>query len=60
MINMSYCRFENTYHALMECEEALAEIESLNDLSEREKKHAKELIRLCEVIYNDFELMVYE
>ena len=60
MINMSYCRFENTFNALAECEQSLAEIESLNDLSEREKEYAKELIRLCEVIYNDFELMIYE
>lgn len=57
---MSYCRFENTFVALIECKHTLEEIESLNDLSEREKDHAKELIRLCREIYDDFELMIYE
>ena len=37
MINMSYCRFENTYKALDECLEALNRGESLKDASHFEK-----------------------
>lgn len=73
MMNMGYCRFENTYHALVECEEALAEISeitdrldnlredsSLDELSDSEKKYAKRLIQLCETIYEDFSTLVEE
>ena len=42
MINMSYCRFENTYRALQECFEALDEG---NTLSESEAKYCKRLFR---------------
>ena len=71
MINMSYCRFENTYHALVECERELEEISeitdrldnlredsSLDELSDSEKKYAKRLIQLCEEIYEDFSTLV--
>lgn len=44
MTNMSYCRFENTYRDLADCEEAMMSGEVL---SETEKEHRKKLIRLC-------------
>lgn len=53
MGNMSYCRFENTYADLHDCNEALAE-KSLDELSEIEKKYAKKLINLCKEIADNF------
>ena len=50
---MSYCRFENTYHDLLDCQDALRE-ESLDELSETEEKFAKKLIRMCKNIADDF------
>ena len=50
MMNMSYCRFENTYHALVEYEGALEEIESLSNLSGRERDYAERLADLCEEV----------
>ena len=46
MINMSYCRFENTLAAMRECYE---EIEA-EDLSFEEKQARKKLIALCRAI----------
>ena len=50
---MSYCKFENTYHDLQDCQDALNE-ESLDELSETEKKYALKLIRMCKNIADDF------
>lgn len=47
MGNMSYCRFENTYHDLQDCYEAIMEEE---ELSERETKYKDRLINLCSKI----------
>lgn len=59
MINMSHCRFENTYMALRECYEALVEagdIESLiAESNEYEKRYIKALINMCKDIINDFD-----
>lgn len=41
---MSYCRFENTYLDLVDCEQALC---SGDDLSETEDEYRKKLVRLC-------------
>lgn len=51
MANMSYCRFYNTYHDLVDCKNALynGDIESLE-----EKKYAKKLIELCKEIAEDY------
>ena len=46
MANMSYCRFENTFHDLEDCQEALFE-NGLDGLSETETKYAKRLIEVC-------------
>lgn len=53
MGNMSYCRFENTYQDLQDCYEALAD-KQIDELSEREQKYAKRLIKLCSEIAFDF------
>lgn len=52
-MNMSYCRFENTYGDLQDCYDALAE-KDLDELSESEKKYAKKLIKMCRDIADDF------
>lgn len=58
---MSYCRFENTYHDLVDCEEKLMEYDSLDeileddDISDSEKRFIKRLINLCKNISDSFE-----
>lgn len=47
MANMSYCRFENTWQDLRDCERHLDEDD---DLSEDEKKYRTKLIKLCQDI----------
>jgi hypothetical protein len=48
---MNYCKFENTYEDLAECEEVLQEVDSLEELkeklSEKEFRFAKRLIKTC-------------
>jgi len=44
MINMSYCRFENTFRALNEC---LEDGEITEESSESEKMYYVMLLRLC-------------
>jgi hypothetical protein len=52
MANMSYCRFENTYHDLQDCLEHLND----NNLSNTEKKYRDRLILTCENIINEQEV----
>lgn len=47
MINMSYCRFENTALAVEECIDALNE-DGLDSLSDSEKDYANRLHELAE------------
>lgn len=52
MANMSYCRFYNTYHDLVECKNALYN----GDISSfEEKRYAKKLIELCKEITEIYE-----
>ncbi len=44
MTNMSYCRFENTYHDLKDCIENFTD---LNDLSKSEQVYALKIRELC-------------
>lgn len=44
MINMGYCKFENTLHAMEEC---LNHIEEGKETSSREIKYAKRLYDKC-------------
>lgn len=58
MANMSYCMFENTYQDFKECYQKLMEINSLDELSESEKKYAKRLIKEAGEFFNDFDGML--
>jgi len=50
MANMSYCKFENTYHDLLDCRESINK-----KLSTSEDKFRKRLVELCEEIVNEFD-----
>ena len=51
--NMSYCRFENTYHDLQDCYSNMDD----DDLSDSEKGFRKRLIELCEDIAQDYDFL---
>lgn len=51
-MNMSYCRFENTYHQLCDCDENM----NTKDLSESEKKYRQRLIELCRGIAEQYDI----
>ena len=49
-INMSYCRFQNTLSALIECRDALTDHycgDPVAELSEEEQTAARRLFKLC-------------
>lgn len=50
MVNMSYCRFENTYKGLEECMDYI----NNNSFSASESKYRQKLIKLCIEIAEDF------
>lgn len=50
MPSMSYCMFQNTMPELEQCYEKLCEIDSLDELSDEEKRAARRLIKLCSLI----------
>lgn len=58
MSNMSYCRFENTLPDLQDCEEALQDLSSLAELSESERRYAKELIETCTRISKEYSFLL--
>jgi len=49
MANMSYCRFQNTYRDLIDCEENMD-----NDLSSDEKRARDKMIKLCTRIAKNY------
>ena len=51
-MNMSYCRFENTFRDLEDCVDALVSIE---DISEREENFAHRMRNLCEEYIEAYE-----
>lgn len=58
MANMSYCRFQNTFNDLNDCETALEAFinEDENTISSREERcYAKKLIELCKYIADNYE-----
>lgn len=57
MSNMSYCRFENTYADLLDCQNFLCEFGNFEDmdLSPTEAKYRDKLIELCHGIADDWE-----
>lgn len=46
MGNMSYCRFENTFRDMQECEEHMDD----RDLSESENKYRIRMIEMCKEV----------
>ena len=56
-MNLSYCRFENTYNDLVDCLDALdnSSIEKLEeDAGQYERKYIRKLIELCEEIAGNY------
>lgn len=56
-MNLSYCRFENTYNDLMDCLEELdnSSIERLEEnANQYERKYIRKLIELCEEIASNY------
>lgn len=51
MSNMSYCRFENTYHDLKDCYDNMDD----SDLSEIETKYRARLVELCATIAEEYD-----
>lgn len=51
MVNMSYCRFQNTLMALQECADNLFD----GELSEEEERSRKRLVKLCAKIADEAE-----
>lgn len=49
---MSYCRFQNTYADLRDCQKALRNLD--DDLSSDEADFAKRLVQLCAEIAGDY------
>ena len=49
MGNMSYCRFENTFHDLEDCYFSMDE-----DLSDSEARFRVKMLRMCADILDDF------
>mgnify|MGYP001208111355 CR=1 FL=1 len=56
MANMSYCRFENTVSDMEDCVNALCDVVyDGEDISNSERSRAKEFIRICKQIAEEFE-----
>lgn len=51
-MNMSYCRFHNTFIDLQDCVEAL---ESFDDISQDEMRYAGQMYELCQRYMRAFE-----
>lgn len=51
MSNMSYCRFENTYHDLIDCYNHLDD-----NTSSSEEIYKENIIKLCREIANNAEI----
>jgi hypothetical protein len=56
VMNMSYCRFENTYRDLKDCYMAMES----EDLSESEFNARKQMIELCWSIFNEYSYLADE
>ena len=55
---MSYCRFENTYHDLLDCLQNISE--ETNDRDERFRKHMiKTLVEMVEMCESEEDLMMF-
>lgn len=52
MVNMSYCKFENTYKALIEC---INHVNNGKETSPQEIEYAKKLYKACDEFISDIE-----
>lgn len=62
-MNMSYCRFHNTYYDLVDCENALEEFmygDSSEISSKEERVKARQLISLCQDIVDNYSVEDFE
>jgi hypothetical protein len=50
MSNMSYCRFQNTYRDLLDCEDSMND----SDLSPEEARAREKLLKLCQQIVREY------
>lgn len=58
MANMSYCRFENTYHDLLDCLQNISE--ETNDRDERFRKRMIDiLVKMVENCESEEDLMMF-
>jgi len=58
MANMSYCRFENTYHDLLDCLQNITE--ETNDRDERFRKRMIDvLVQMVEMCESEEDLMMF-
>lgn len=54
MPNMSYCRMQNTWRDLSDCENAMAN-DGMDELSEDEKFYAEKLYETCKAFIHEYE-----
>lgn len=62
-MNMSYCRFHNTYSDLVDCENALEKFMYRNSSeisSKEERVKARQLISLCQDIVDNYSVEDFE
>ena len=55
MANMSYCRFQNTSDDLSDCVEALADMESIEQLPDDERRAAARMYKNAQQFIEDYE-----
>ena len=55
MPNMSYCRFQNTYQDMVDCHEAMMDVNELRDLSRDELRALKNMLELVSEMAEDLD-----
>lgn len=60
MANMSYCRFRNTEQDFRDCVDVIGNIESIDDLSNSERKSAERLYHLANEYVAYYEQLLEE
>lgn len=61
MANMSYCRFENTFKSLRDCQDAIREGDDrIDNISRSEHEYRLELVKLCKSILEDCQCEIEE
>ena len=54
-MNMSYCRFQNTYQDMVDCQEAMMDVNELRDLSRDELRALKNMLELVSEMAEDLD-----